>query len=48
MTKALPSVCVRRKWVEFLIILELWKLDVKLVLDKQLVLVYYVPNTLER
>ena len=46
MTMAPPTACVSRKWVGFYIILDLWKYDVKLVLDKYGVLVYYIGNTL--
>jgi hypothetical protein len=35
------------RWVGFYIVSDLWKQDVKLVLDKHISLVYYTPNTLE-
>jgi hypothetical protein len=33
-------------WVGFYIVLDLWKYDVKLVLDKHISLVYYMHSTL--
>ena len=46
MTKAHPTACVSRKPLGSYSILDMWKYDVKLLLDKHFELVYYIHNTL--